>query len=384
MRDCLVSKKILLTDLLMWDHADVSKKIFISPPIRLRDKFGSMPKILTFDEAVSDARKRCDEISVLLGNGFSIDYDPGVFSYDSLADEAILAGLSIDKAALFESLKTSNFESIIDKLRAAASLQRIYGGDEDLAKLLDADARVIRNGLADALAARHPENAQTLTDDQIIHARTFLSHFQNIFTLSYDLLLYWVMNRETPGIYVRRSDGFEWPSMKDKSRVIWKQKPSRRQRVFFLHGALHFFVETKRLTKLHFGYGTSLIEGLRQRLDAGNYPLVVTEGTRIEKEARIDRSAYLRTGLRRFGEIEGALFIHGVSMSPNDEHILEAIEAKASLVQVIYVGIHGGSGSSGSKQLIARSNELKAARKSLGGKQLRVKFYDAASASVWR
>lgn len=321
-------------------------------------------QILTFDEAIVDAHKKCDEISVLLGNGFSIDYDPAIFAYDSLANEADLAALSIDKEALFEALGSSNFEVVIDKLCSAVTIERLYGGDQDLADRLDADALAVRNGLADVLAARHPESALSLTDDEAFHAREFLSNFRRIFTLSYDLLLYWVMNRVTPGVHVVKSDGFEWPSFYDRDRLIWKMKPSRPQRVFFLHGALHMFVnEKRRLTKISYGSDGSLVESLRERLDALDYPLIVTEGTRVEKEARIDKSSYLRAGLRRLGEIEGGLFVHGVSLSPNDDHILEQIEAETSLVRALYVSIHGDARSRANRELMERAQAIKSRRR---------------------
>lgn len=343
-----------------------------------------MTRVMKFDEALKDAKRRSHDLSVLLGNGFSIDYDSGTFTYESLAEEARLSGLTINKEELFESLGSRNFEIVIDNLRAAAKLQRIYSGDEALADTMEADALTVRNGLADTLASRHPDKASVLTDDEVVHARTFLSHFRRIHTLSYDLLLYWVINKEATGVRVPRTDGFEWPTLRDQSRLIWKSKPIRPQRVFFLHGALHFFVEGRRLTKLKTSYGSSIIDALRERLNALEYPIVVTEGTRTEKEARIERSTYLRTGLRRFGELSGVLFLHGVSMSRNDDHILESIEADSSKFVAIYVSLHGDPASPDARLVIERANEVKERRKKNGGRKLKVKFYSAQSANVWR
>lgn len=203
-----------------------------------------MPHVLTFAEAIEEAREGCGrELAVLLGNGFSIDYDAAVFRYESLAREARLGGLSVAKAELFDTLGTENFEVIIEKLSAAAKLQELYGGDAALTKTLRRDVKVVRNALADVIAKRHPESAQDLSDDEVAHARTFLAHFRRIFSLNYDLLLYWVVNRIAVlphGVPIR--DGFEYPSYKDQSMLVWKSKPSQGpQRVFYLHGALHYF-----------------------------------------------------------------------------------------------------------------------------------------------
>ena len=342
-----------------------------------------MVKILTFEKALADAHEHCDDLSVILGNGFSIDYNSTIFDYDSLAEEAGLENLSVGKAELFEALGSSNFEVVIERLRAAATLQELYGGNARLAAKYRGDAKVVRNGLADVLAARHPATSLALTVDEVEHARTFLSHFRRIFTLSYDLLLYWLMNRPE-GPRIQRSDGFEWPTAQRSTTFVWKPKPSRAQRVFFLHGALHMFRRDGRLEKLTYWSGGPLVDGLRERLEAGEYPLIVTEGTSLEKESRIDRSPYLRTSLRRFGESDGALFIHGMSLSSNDDHILERIEADTSKIDALYVGIHGDSDGAGAKKVVARAQEVKDRRKKNGGRSLRLRFYRSESANVWR
>lgn len=343
-----------------------------------------MGKLLTFDEAIEHADENADLKSVLLGNGFSIDYDPAVFRYDSLAEEAKLANLSVPKADLFKALDSTNFEVVMDKLRAGAALERLYGGDKARAKAMESDAKVVRNGLADVLADRHPANSQDLSDDEITHARTFLHNFGNIFTLSYDLLLYWLINAREYGPSVPRTDGFEWPTYKDKSFLMWKSAPTRRQRIFFLHGALHMFVEDRRLRKLSFNDHGLLIESLRDRLKNDEYPLIVTEGTRSEKDAKIDKSAYLRTGLRRFGELEGALFIHGMSLSSNDEHIIEPLESETSDVTALYVGIHSNPRSASAQRIMDRAEDIRVHREKVKGRPVTVKFYDSKSAHVWR
>lgn len=340
---------------------------------------------MSFEDAIRHASERRYRRSVLLGNGFSMDYDAKRFGYESLAQEAKLPGLTVGKQDLFDRLDSSNFEVVIDRLKASAVLHRLYGGHEDIAASMEADATVVRHGLADVLADRHPANAHDLTGDEVEHVRTFLSNFHRIFTLNYDLLLYWAINRSELGPPVPQADGFEWPSYRERDRLVWKSNPSgKSQRVFFLHGALHLFVDSRRVRKISFAADGPLVSELRARLDEGKYPLVVTEGKREEKEYRIDRSAYLRTAHRRFSEIKGALFVHGVSMSQNDDHVLEPIESDTSFVRVLYVGIHGDPGSGRARELIQRADQIRERRKEAGGRSLRIRFYDASSAHEWR
>lgn len=344
-----------------------------------------MVHLMTFDEAVSDAVSFSgSQPTVLLGNGFSIDYDNRIFNYDSLAAQASLSGLSVTKAALFAAAQSNNFETVVDKLQAAADLQDLYKPGGALAGRLRSDAAVVRHGLAEALATRHPDKATDVDDDEILHARTFLANFQAIFTVNYDLLLYWAVTRDAVGPFVWQKDGFEWPTWR-VGPLIWKRNPTQgAQRIFYLHGALHLFVEDQRLTKLSgFEHGR-LISELRQRLNDDKYPLVVTEGTRTEKEAHIEKSAYLRTSHRRFGEVGDSLFIHGMSLSPNDDHILELIETDESEITALYVAVHGDPGTRAARRVIDRAKRIRDERRDGGGAALRLKFYDSTSAHVWR
>jgi hypothetical protein len=81
---------------------------------------------IDFIDAVNDSDDRGVDKAVLLGNGFSTDCNSTVFGYDSLTAEAKLANLSIMKTKLFEGLGSTNFEVVVEKLRAAADLVGIY------------------------------------------------------------------------------------------------------------------------------------------------------------------------------------------------------------------------------------------------------------------
>lgn len=73
---------------------------------------------IDFIDAVNDADDRGVDKAILLGNGFTMDYNSTVVGYDSFAVEAKLANLSIKKAKLFEGLGSTNFEVVVEKLRA--------------------------------------------------------------------------------------------------------------------------------------------------------------------------------------------------------------------------------------------------------------------------
>ena len=117
-------------------------------------------------------------------------------------------------------------------------------------------------------------------------------------------------------------------------------------------------------------------------LESGRYPLVVTEGSREDKEARIGRSAYLTYCHERLRLLGDSLFIHGMALSSNDDHILEAITDKASKIEAVYVGLHG-KGSAVRDAVQTRARALARERKDNGGTTLKVRFYKSESAEVW-
>lgn len=340
---------------------------------------------LTFREAVEDDNTRTGGRSVLLGNGFSIDWNPGIFAYRSLYDEADLKDLSVAKDQLFSTLKTHDFEFVIEHLKSAAALLELHGGDAAIVDALKSDARVVRNGLADVLTARHPRAASEVSEDEYTHARTFLAEFGRIFTLNYDLLLYWVVNHmESAAPKPQRADGFEWPSFDDRPYLVWKRGAAERsQRVFWLHGALHLFVNDHRLRKLNYSLAAPLIEQVTDRLAAGKYPLVVTEGTAEEKLSRIELSGYLRFAHNSLSQLTGSLFVHGWSLSRSDDHIAAMIASRDSSIEAVYVGLHKPR-SDAAEELAKDWRRLARRRRDAGGRRLTVKFYDAATAEVWR
>lgn len=304
-------------------------------------------------------------------------YDPGIFSYGSLAKAAALPALSVDKTEPFQKVGSEDFETVVERLRTAAKLGQIYGLDASQINRLKVDARVVRNGLADVLADRHPKTAVSLSDEEIRHVREFLKPFDDVFTLNYDMLLYWAITRPSLISGVAARDGFG----PFEDEIVWQKRLP--QHVHFLHGALHLFVEDRKLKKLNFKQHGPMLSEVKRPINIDKYPLIVTEGSSAEKKARIDRSAYLSTTLERFEAISSALFIHGVSMSPNDNHIFEKIESEKSKIQALYVGVHGSQTSESSEALMRRVMLMQKRRRQTG-KKLKTRFYDAESAHVWR
>lgn len=337
-----------------------------------------MAKPRSFKSALDDAAKHQYPLSILLGNGFSRAFS-NEFGYETLRSVAKMPDLTVSKDKLFQQAGTDDFETVMRNLQQSADLLKLYEPHNTaLGRALRADALVVRDGLVETLIAIHPPAAQKIEDEKYQAARKFLSPFKRIFTINYDLLLYWTVLRRylsPPSVVVK--DGF---GRTGQGSLTWSQ-PSRadEQEIFYLHGAMHLYVEDHRLRKIQVPRG-QMVERLRSNLEAGRYPLVVTEGSSLDKQLRIERSAYLTYCRKRLARSAGALFIHGMAMSDNDHHILDAITR--SRIEAIYIGLHGCP-SVACATIRAKAQELARNRKAKGGRTLRVQFYDSGTASVW-
>lgn len=335
---------------------------------------------ISFSTALADAKTHGYSLSILLGNGFSRAFSDD-FAYARLRDVAELADLTVAKDRLFDHAASDDFETVIQHLQQSARLVELYEPENTHLRcsLLD-DAKLVKRGLVDALTAIHPSSAWQIEDLKYRSARQFLSDFAKVFTVNYDLLLYWTVLQSDltpPSVVVK--DGFGRPG---GGPLTWSQ-PTRsdEQEIFYLHGAMHYYVEDHRLRKLEVSKA-NMIEQLQSNLLEGRYPLVVTEGSRDDKWARIARSRYLAYCHRRLALLKGALFIHGMAMSDNDQHIIDTIAQKSSRIEALYVGLHGGA-SRTSDGIRATVRDLARKRETNGGRALGYKFYQSETAAVW-
>lgn len=336
---------------------------------------------LTFTQALAVAEHvyHSETPALLLGNGFSRAFDDK-FSYETLREKASLGSLSngVTKDDLFDHAGTNDFETVIHTLQRAAQLQEIYDPFGTLSVKLRADAEVVKKGLVDTLAAIHPPSAAEVESTKYTLARNFLRCFSAVFTLNYDMLLYWAVNQPSPlsSLKPPRDDGFR---LRD-GNLTWISPGLAAQRVYFLHGAMHLYVEDTQTYKLS-GNGGRIIEQVQENLATGRYPLVVTEGTRENKQARIAVNPYLSHCYNRLKQLNGVLFVHGMALSENDQHILDAISDARSRVTAIFVGLFGDEFAH--RDVKHRAKGIAVERKRRGGTALDVEFYQSETAEVW-
>lgn len=336
--------------------------------------------LLTFQEAIQES-EGYNRRHVLLGNGFSIACRPHIFAYGKLYEQADFSNISQTVRLAFEALETQDFEKAIKALRDASMLVEAYGDTSGLSEQFAKDADGLRELLVQTIAASHPAWPGELSEDEYQACRIFLSNFNTIYTLNYDLLLYWVLMHTQEGEVPSSDDGFRTPQNDyESSYVVWEPDQSHEQNTWFLHGALHVFDSGTEIQKYTWkNTGTRLIDQIRDALNRGFFPLFVSEGTSAEKYEHIRHNDYLAKAYRSFSSIQGALFIFGHSLAENDDHYLRCIQR--GKISHLYVGLYGDPNSPANKFIVRRANDLSNGRRARN--PLAVTYYDAGTANVW-
>lgn len=308
--------------------------------------------------------------TILLGNGFSQAWDASIFNYASLFQVANFDDRDAQIRMLFDRLNTWDFEAVMRTLLSAELVADVHGLDQGVIETIKKDQAILKEALLTAVSDNHPGLPNELTTAQYETVRKFLSRFSQIFTVNYDLLMYWARNQNLEPAWVT-DDGF-------RAEQLWKGYGTD-QSVHFLHGGLHLY-ETPTGVRKH-AYtgevGGGIVGQVRDNLNLQppRFPLFVAEPTHQKKKERIDRSPYLSYCLRKLTAVTTPIFILGHSMDQNDRHIFEAI--RTSSVRQIFVSVFGDEHSDANRQLIAN------ARAYLGGPLTTVDFFDASTVSAW-
>lgn len=333
-----------------------------------------MSNLLTFDQVLEKANKP----HLLLGNGFSISYDKDRFSFTSLLDSAVSSGI-IEKGSelylLFQKLNTADFESVMRLLDESLKVINVYTEDQELENRIQGDALTLKKHLVQIITNNHPEKSSVILDEEKLSCLDFLGKFGgNIYTINYDLLLYWAIMMDEQNKY---KDGFgNSEESRDEAYVVYKNNPGSGFSVHFLHGGLHIFDTDDQIIKRTYNNSDiNLIEQTRQSLDEGKYPVFISEGTSEQKHAKIIHNAYLNHCFRSLKSITRDIVIFGTLLKRSDQHILEAI--LQSKVKNIFMGVSTVESAQHIQEAVDAYNVQNPKRK----KDLQ--FYDYKTVDVW-
>lgn len=230
------------------------------------------------------------------------------------------------------------------------------------------DAEKLKNSLVSTIAKTHPNSSNEITDNRYESTRRFLSNFSNIFTLNYDLLLYWARNMNNlPPDGFNTDDGF-------RERGIWKGDETD-QNIFFLHGGLHIYDESGIIKKhLYTNNGERIIDQVRTNLSKNHFPIFVAEPNHEKKLDKILHNPYLNYCYKKLMNIDGSLVIFGHSIDDTDTHIFT--QAQNSAINNVYISIFGNENTKDNKKTKSNAESF--------FHTCTVNFYQAESTPIWK
>lgn len=346
-------------------------------------------KLLTYEEVIKSLRQKKRQKHLLLGNGFSMSYDSDIFSYNALSK--FLDKLENETLQqLFEIIKTSNFELLMEQLENVAKIAAVFRADKEVVDKIHQATTTLKESLIEAIKELHPEHVFSVPEDKSKACAGFLNEYLaeggNVFTTNYDLLLYWVLMRNQLD---RIGDGFgreaeetdEWiePDDREWSELRWG-KNSDTQSIFYVHGALHLFDAGIDIVKEEYTNEHVLLENVKARMERKEYPIFVTAGNGEEKLSHIRHNRYLSHCYDTFSTIEGSLVCFGFGFGLYDEHIIAAINKAAKkrrdengkwhMLNSIYIGVYSDEAL---KHIQSIENKFK----------VPVRYFDAKTVNVW-
>ena len=343
--------------------------------------------MMNYDEVLEDVKEQ--KRYLLLGNGFSMAYNPKRFSFTSLLDNAVERELITKTSPIYKVFKqfdTKDFEEVVKLLETSTKVLKTYGvlSKADEKKILD-DSKSLKKYLVDVITNNHPDKITEISDDEFFNSSSFIKNFEKVYTLNYDLLLYWsciklqsfIQEEQIQDSILDISDGFYDPHEQTTNYVVFGNDGAS-QNIYFLHGGLHIFDKKSEIIKNTFSRtDKSLKEQTLENLNKDIYPIFVSEGTSEQKKAKIIHNAYLNhcyKSLSSIGTKNSSLVIFGTLLKRNDTHIRKAI--LKSKVENIYIGVSNEDEAKEFDDFIEQSSKLKKAKK--------VYCYDDRPAKVWR
>lgn len=281
------------------------------------------------------------DATLILGNGASIAIDPR-FSYSSLIEHAKNNNfLDNDINDLFNFLDTNDFELVLRLVWQAAKVNKSFGIEEN--KTYKAYIN-LRNALIKTVQSIHPSYEKVQPHLPDIH--NFIRNFSHIFTLNYDLILYWAImyGNENDDLYVFK-DCFIDGEFRGDWRFLRADYYGRKSRlVFYPHGSLLLgrnIVEKEHKIST---YGMSrLLDRILDTWESEDViPLFVSEGTSRQKVNAIKHSNYLNTIYREaLGGVRGRIVIYGWGLGDQDLHILNSLKRYAFGRFMFAVSVYG-------------------------------------------
>ena len=201
------------------------------------------------------------------------------------------------------------------------------------------------------IGKHHPSSLENFYGDKVPDeicnsGASFIKKFQNVFTLNYDLFLYWIINKMKMG--KEFFDGFG--TNEGKGDLIWRNTywEEEHKKIHYLHGGLHYYKKRDMnrfadvvkyglaIEKIQNNGASNIMDQIKDKIENNLLPFVVVEGNSDEKLKRIADTDILANSFKHLMKLRGSIFFFGADLkSDEDNHILEAI-GQSEIVNVNY------------------------------------------------
>jgi hypothetical protein len=122
-------------------------------------------EILTYDYVIDYLAKNNRQKHLLLGNGFSMAYDSGIFSYNALNKFIESVDNHLLKK-LFSIVDNKNFELVMQQLDNFLEIAEMFGSDKELTSQIKSANEELKHSLIDAVKELHPEHVFTIPEEK--------------------------------------------------------------------------------------------------------------------------------------------------------------------------------------------------------------------------
>jgi len=336
--------------------------------------------------------------TIVLGNGASIAIDQR-FSYRDIFDMAGRHGfISEDENRIFQEYQTTSFERVLEALRHAERVSSALMFDESSLEVIRERTKKVKQALRDTVAEIHAERKDV--SKYFPRIADFLTHFGRVFSLNYDLIVYWSLlwAHGVPNRPDRMMDCFSYDA--DDGLVFRRNVPLNTNGrnltvVLYPHGNFALAKERtderlgKEIKITAYSRNVTLLDSIVKHWMSDEYdPLIVSEGSTFQKTDAISRSDYLRTVVfNELRNVKESVVFYGFGFRDNDSHIIENVFRSPENIDRVGVSVYFGDKSDGKLIDYCKSakNKIKSAyRKGEGhSSPPDITFFDSSSDGAW-
>ncbi len=263
-------------------------------------------------------------------------------------------------------------------------INEIYAKNTEHRKKLLEDKKLLRKMVIETILSKefHPDYNDIFNETYKVNVDTCaknLKEFQRIYTINYDLILYWILatnhllKKETDSDKTGKfSDGFSIDANNDshieqssthKNNLRTIHSTNNKQTLIYLHGALHLLEFDNRGYKIVRDKNRSQLDlkAIRGKiLKSSNkyHPLIVFEASSNDKLNILYNNNYLLNSFDKINTTSGDFIVYGCKTMDKDGHFFDEHLWRSivnSKISNLYIPCH----EEGSDNLIKKANSFK-------------------------